>query len=176
MDMRMKREVLPPGVNNGSVPDRCSQIFFISGKLLKCFRHRPKQKIVAIPLVVVNQRIKLPRDSKHHMKITNIQKIGLSCVNPSLFGKCLALGAMTVAARVVGRLFISAAWATIYMPTEYGCPTVSDGAHGFILGGRKSVVSSIIITELFKNILHLRHLLLPSVYALAFWAAYLAGS
>lgn len=108
MDVRMKAKVLSPGMQNGGMSNRCAQVLFILGEFLQCFRHAPEQKIVAIPLATVKQGIEFLENSKHHMEVANIQKIGFLCVNPPLIGECLALWAVTVTAGIVGRLFIAA--------------------------------------------------------------------
>jgi len=89
------------------VPDRCSQIFFISGQFLKSFRHGSEQNIVTVLLVAVNQGIEFLRDSKYNMKVADIQQVVLSCVNPSFLGECLALGAVTVAAGVADNSIVA---------------------------------------------------------------------
>ena len=73
MNVRMKTEVLAPGMKDGSVPDGCSQIPFICGQFPKCFRHAPKKKIIAVPLVTINQEIELLGNSKYHVKIAYVQ-------------------------------------------------------------------------------------------------------
>ena len=83
-------------MQNCSIFNRCAQVLFIPGELLQRFRHTPEQKIVAVPVGYENQEIELLMDSKHHMEIANVQKVGLLCVNPSLLGDGLALWTVTI--------------------------------------------------------------------------------
>ena len=96
VDMRMKAEILTPGMQNGCMRNRRAEIFLIFSQFLQSLRYAPEQQIVAIPLVAVDKRIQFLRDSKHNVKIANFQKIGLLSINPPLLGKCLALRAMPV--------------------------------------------------------------------------------
>jgi len=168
----MKAEVLAPGMQDGRVPDRCSQILFICGQFLKRFRHAPKKKIIAVPLVTINQEIELLRDSKYHVKIVYVQEISLSGINPPLLRKRLTLGTMSVTAGIVGRFFIATVRASVHMPAEPGCPAAPDGVHSFMLSKGQTVMSSIGICKLLENILYLRHRLLPSACGHTFSAEY----
>jgi hypothetical protein len=131
--MRMEAKILSPGVQNGCMPDFCSQILLVSGQFLLGFRHAAKQQIVATLLVTVNQRIQFLRNGKHDMEISNIQQIRLPRINPAFFCESLALWAVAIAAGIVGRPLISAVWALVQMPAEPGRPAVADCIPRFTL-------------------------------------------
>jgi hypothetical protein len=82
---------------------------------------------------------------------------------------------MPVAAGIVGRLFISAVGAFVQMSAKPGSPAVLNRIHSFVLGQRQLMGLTVDGTVLLKNILHLRHRLLPLVCAHAFWEAYPTG-
>lgn len=172
MNMGMKAKVLAPGMKNRCVPNRCPQILFVFGQFLKRLRHALEQKLVAVLLVAINQCIEFLRDGEDNVEVANIQQVGLLCIDPSLLGQCLALGAVTVPTGIVGRSFVFAAWAPVHVPTKTGCSATPDGVHSFVLRKRQLVVCSIDIAKLFKNILHLRHRPVPLTCAHAFSEAY----
>jgi hypothetical protein len=85
----------------------CPQIFSVCTKFHECFRNCLEEQAVCNFLILIENRVKFFRHSKHHMKVANIQQILILLFNPLFFGEGLAFGTMAVTARVVRYFFKS---------------------------------------------------------------------
>lgn len=79
------------------------------------------------------------RESEDNVEIADGQDFNLAGFKPARLVEPLALGAMPIAAGVVGRPFEAADVALLKMAAESGCATALDGAHDFELRGRQGM-------------------------------------
>src|SRR5271167_1749032 len=70
---------------------------------------------------------------EHDMEIAGVEEIVLPCCDPALTSLCLALGAVSVSARVVGDGLIIAARALVAMSTQGSGAAALNGTKGFEL-------------------------------------------
>ena len=102
MKMRMVLQLLPPGVQNGKVADPCAQMLRIGSYLQQCFRGGLKQDVVHDFFILQGQSCQDLRQRKHDVDIRHRQELHRPLFHPFGSRFPLALGTMTVAARVVG--------------------------------------------------------------------------
>ena len=79
-----------------------------------------EQQVVDHRLVLVGDRGDLGRQGEDHVEVADRQQIGLAGGKPILRRRALALGAMAVAARVVGDPAVAAILAALDMAAERG--------------------------------------------------------
>src|SRR5580704_5954931 len=125
MQMRMKMQVLTPGVQHGKKADRGAEV---SGL---------KQNGVNLSLVLKRQAADLLRKSEHDVEVRNGQELRLPLGEPLGAGRGLALGATAVATRVEYFDAVSAPVALIEMTAQDGCPAVADIPERFPLLARE---------------------------------------
>ena len=94
------------------------------------------------------------RQGKDGMEIGNRQDLGFARLKPSLPGGRLALGAVAVAARVIGDALCATAIALLHMATEIGGSAVKQVVDDFVLMGPKRVLALIVCDMLPKDIGH----------------------
>ena len=104
--------------------------------LLERFRHRPEQDIEADLLIGKDHRIKFMRHSEDDVEVLRWQQLSLPCIHPLGLRQVLALRAMTVAARVIGKFLVLACIALQAMPTKDGSPAIHNVGDDFGLGFR----------------------------------------
>ena len=109
VDMRMKVEILSPGMQYGSDSGCCTKIFPVRTQLQYGFGCSLKQQCVQDALVAEKNRIQLSRDSKDNMEIGDIQKMLPLLLDPLFFCNCLAFRAVTIPAGIVGDGLFTAA-------------------------------------------------------------------
>src|SRR5262249_39323553 len=136
------QEVLAPGMQDGGDADLCAEMFRIGRQgqqgLCRCL----KQQIVQPPLVVADQWVETVWEGED-------QKEGLDRGQtfPGKFGPlgplgCLALGAVPIAAGVVGNAGIATTLASFHMATQGSGTTGSQAAHdGRLLGGQRMALA-----------------------------------
>lgn len=98
------------------------------------------------------------RHSENYVEVVDIQQVFPLPVDPLLFRQCLALGAMAVAAGVVGNSDEAAMAAGIQMSSKSGGSATAYGTEGFGLDRGERMSFSILSPKLPENILNLNHL------------------
>ena len=96
----------------------------------------------------------MQRWGKDGMEIGNRQDLGFARLKPSLPGGRLALGAVAVAARVIGDALSATAIALLHMATEIGGSAVKQVVDDFVLMGQKRVLALILSDMLAEDIGH----------------------
>jgi hypothetical protein len=86
-----------------------------------------EQDVVDDGLVVIGDVGDRGRDSEHHMIVRHVEEFGLTRREPVPGRLALALGAMAVAARVVGNKLVGAVLAAFHMAAESGGAAVLNG-------------------------------------------------
>ena len=99
MNMRMQAKVLSPCMQDGYHASFCMQLCV--RKLSYCFPGTCKQQVIKICRLLKKQAIKFVRYRKNNMKIWDRKQILLAVFHPCFTLSILALGTMTVTARVV---------------------------------------------------------------------------
>ena len=141
--MRVVFEVLAPGVQDGQEPDLGPEVLRIGGDLLQGLGGGAEQKAVDLPRVLQGDRTEHRRESKYHMKIFDWQQLGFSGLHPLRRGGGLALGAVAVAARVVGDSLMPAPVALLDVSAQRRSPAGRDVAQGAAPLGRERVAVAI---------------------------------
>jgi len=118
-----------PGVQHGGDGDTGSQVFGIGGNGQQGLGGGLEQYGVDDGLVVIGDVIDLRRQGEHDMVIFDGQQIGLTRFQPIQGRRSLTLGAMAVAARVVGDADMAAVAAGLNMAAERRRATTLDGRH-----------------------------------------------
>ena len=105
----MVHEILAPGVQHGQQADLIrSQMSGIRRDFPQRLAGSLEQHPVEQPLILQGQGRDLGGQRKNDVKVGNRQEFGRSLFEPVGAGQSLALGAMTVAARIVGDLAVPA--------------------------------------------------------------------
>ena len=131
MDMRMKFELLIPGVQHAEEADLRTEMFGITCDFQKRFRTGAKQEIVDDLLILQGQWRQLARQGEDHMHVARREKLPATRREPTVASTGLTLRAVPVAARVVGDGAMSAAGAFIEMAAERGGATPLNGPQHF---------------------------------------------
>src|ERR1700680_1452165 len=131
MDVRMKSELLSPGVQHAEEADLRTEVFWITCDLQKRFRTRAKQEIVDDLLILQGEWRQLARQGEDHMHIPRREKLLATRRKPAVASTGLTLRAVPVAARVVGDGAMSAAGAFIKVAAERGSATPRHGQQHF---------------------------------------------
>jgi len=132
MNMRVKEQVLSPGVKHTEKADFRTQVFGIPCDFQESGGTGSKQETVQELLIVEEQWAQCVGQSKDHMHVTNRQEFALARVQPLISSVVETLRAMAVAARVVrdGRNMTTAT-TTVAVTSECGCPATNDGRQHF---------------------------------------------
>ena len=124
-------------------PISAPRCFGIGGDLLQGLGGGSEQKAVDLPRVLQGDRAERRRERKDHMKVFDGQQLGFPGLHPLRRGGGLALGAVAVAARVVGDLLMPALVALLDVPAQRRSPAGRDVAQGAALLGRERVAVAI---------------------------------
>ena len=102
MQMRMMDQILAPGMENGEETDFGAEMLGIGGNESEGFGRGMEENAVNGPLVLQSDGGNLFRHCKNDMEVRSIEKLGLAVLNPLCASEGLALGAVPIAATVVG--------------------------------------------------------------------------
>jgi hypothetical protein len=116
MNMRMQAKVLSPGMQYGYHTRFCMQLCV--RKLSYCFPGTGKQQVIKICRLLKKQAIESIRYSKNNMKVWDRKQILLAVFYPCFTLSILALGTMTVTARVITDADMTALIAFINMSAQ----------------------------------------------------------
>src|SRR5271165_1429948 len=134
VDMGMKLELLIPGVQDTEEADVGPEMSGIAGDFEKSFCTGSEQQIVDDFLVLQSQRRQLRRQRENDVDVGGGEKFAATCLEPAFTGARLTLGAMAIAAAVVGDGAISTVGALIDMAAEGGGATARDGQQDLDVG------------------------------------------
>ena len=129
VDVRMVGHGRTPGVKHGGDADPGAEMPGIGGDGQHRLRGGLEQQVVEERLVGERDLGDLGGQREHDMEVTDRQQVGLARGEPGPCGGALALGAMPVAAGVVGDPPVPAVGAGLDMPAQRGGAAVLDRRH-----------------------------------------------
>src|SRR6516162_1072990 len=133
VNMGMKEQVLPPGVQDRNDANLGSQVLRIRCDFQQRLCAGGVQQIVKQARVLQSQHIQLVRYREDNVEVAGAKKFAFSSRQPALASLCLTLGAVPVSTRVVRDDLITAALASIAMPAEGSGATALNGPKSFEL-------------------------------------------
>jgi hypothetical protein len=116
--MGMQQKILPPGVQHADHPNLRAQMLGIGSHFQQGLSASGEQQIVEQTRVVQGEHIQLVGYGEHNMEVVRGQKFSFSCRQPALACLRLALGAISISARVIGDLLASTLRTHVYMTTQ----------------------------------------------------------
>ena len=129
VDVRVVGHRRAPAVEHGGGADASAEVLGIGGDRQQCLGGGAEQEVVDDRLVLVGDRGDLGRQREDDMEIADRQQIGLAGREPILRRRPLTLGAVAIAARVVGDAAVAAIFAALDMPAERGRTALLDRRH-----------------------------------------------
>ncbi len=129
MDVRMMLQGLAPGVENHGHTELGAEMPGIGRDGGECLSRRAEQDRVDDRLVLERDLADRCRQCEDDMKVRHRQQLGLPIREPFCPGQSLALGTVTVAARVVSDARCATIIALLDMAPEHRRPARRDGAH-----------------------------------------------
>ena len=126
MDVGMMLEVLAPGVEDGQEADLGPEVLGIGGDLLQGLGGGPEEQAVDDAGVLQGDRAERRREGEDEVEVLDGQEFGLAGLHPVGGGGGLALGAVAVAAGVVGDLPVAAPVALLDVAAQGGGPAGGD--------------------------------------------------
>ena len=158
MDVRMMGERLAPCMKNGDEAELAAEMPGIGGDGLQRCGDGVEQDGVDHRLVLIGDRRDLGRHREHDVEIGHRQQIGLAGGEPLFARGALALGAMPVAAGVIGDRAVRAVLTGLDMTTERGGPAQLDRRHDAALDAAEMTVmgEAIGMTMAAEDIRHLQ--------------------
>src|SRR5215831_5866405 len=127
--MRVVLQGLAPGVENHGHAELGAEMPGISRDGGKCLGRRAEQNRVNGGLVLERNLANRRRQCEDDMKVRHRQQLALPIREPFCPGQSLALGTVTVAARVVSDARCATIIALLDMAPEHRRPARRDGAH-----------------------------------------------
>jgi hypothetical protein len=154
MDMRVEEEVLCPGVEDGGEADLGSQMFRIGRDGPKSGRDGLEEEVVNDLLVVEGEGAEGVGKCEDDVEVRDRQEFAPPGLEPFGFGQGLTLGAVPVAAGVVGDHLVVAMVAPIEMSPQGGGPALLDSAHDLPLLGihRLAELAAIVFSVLAEDV------------------------
>ena len=123
-----------PGVQHGGEADAGAQMLRVGGDGDEGLGGGPEQEVVDRSLVLERDRADRSRQGEDDVIIGNRQKLRLAVFEPLPRRRRLTLGAMPVAAGIVGDAFVRAVLAALDVSAERGGATGLDRRHHLQLG------------------------------------------
>ena len=118
VDVGVVLQGLPPGVQDGQEADLGPEVLGVGGDLLQGLRGGPEQQVVDDPRVLQGDRPERRREGEDDMEVLDREQLGRPRLDPPRRLGGLALGAVAVAARVVGDLPVAAPVAGLDVPAQ----------------------------------------------------------
>jgi len=144
MYMRVMRQCRTPGMQHQRGTDACTQMLAVSSDGLQHLGGDIKQQPIEFYLVLVRQICNGRGQREDHVVILHGQQISLAGIEPALGCSALALGAVSVAAGVVGDQLGGAAIAAQHMSPQCRCAALLNGRHDLEL--RQAQVTALAVT------------------------------
>jgi len=120
MHVRMKHQVLAPGVQHHQTANVRSQVLRIGGDFQERPGGRTKQDAVDHTFVLQCQRSQFMRQREHHVEVRYGKQFAFAFLQPDSPGHRLALGAVPVAAGIVLNPFVMAVVTLLDMFAQLG--------------------------------------------------------
>ena len=118
-----------PCVQHGGDADPRAKVLGIGGDDQHRVRGCAEQQVIDHRLVLEGDVCDLVRQGEHDVEVANRQQVGLARGQPGARGGALALGAVSVATRVVGDPPVPAVFAGLDVTAQRGGAAVLDGRH-----------------------------------------------
>jgi len=134
VDVRVVRHRRAPGVEDGGGADARAEMTGVGGDGEHRLRRRAEQQVVDDRLVVEGDVGDLGGDCEDHVEIADRQQVGLALGEPFARRGALALGAVPIAATIVGDAAVAAVQAAFDVAAERGGAAGLDGRHRLELG------------------------------------------
>jgi hypothetical protein len=148
MKVRVKREILAPGMQHSNHSRLSSQV---SGILGKALHHRPgstEEQAINLSRRIQAEGVDLLWQSEHHVKIWHRQKLTFPCLYPCLSLLTLALRAVPVPATVVAYRQIATTIALVHMATKVSSPAFAKGMQGTFLPAIAAVATEPVLVPI----------------------------
>ncbi len=129
MHMGMVGQGRPPGMQHQREADVGSQMFGITGDDPQGLGGSPEQDVIDHGFVLVGDIADRGRQREDQVVVLHRQQVVLACLQPAPGGGALALGAVPVAAGVVGDLELCAVLAAQHMAAQFRAAAAFDGGH-----------------------------------------------
>jgi len=130
----VQAEVAAPGVQNGDDAGGAAEMTGVGGEGAQGRGGGLEQEVVGQAAVVQGDRVEVVRQSEDDVEVGDGKGLGTACGEPALGVGGLALGAVAVAAGVVGDADGAAAVAGVGAAAEGGGAAEGNGAQGSALG------------------------------------------
>ena len=111
-------EVLAPAVQDGSDADVGAEVLGLGRDGGERLGRGRKQQSIDLGLVLVGDRADCGWQREHHVEVRHRQQFGFARRKPRLGGRPLALGAVPVAARVIGDACVGAVLTALDMAAQ----------------------------------------------------------
>jgi len=129
VQMNVGVELLVPGVEDGGDSEFSAE--FPGGKTQEGFGDGLEEDVEDDFLIRQRDGIEFVRQGEDGMEVGDWQEFSFSGGEPAGFGEGLALGAMTVAAGIIGGACKAALIAAVHVAAEGDGPAGDKGAHDF---------------------------------------------
>lgn len=113
--------------------DVCAEMFGISRNRAQRFSGGLEQQVINYRFVLVSQLANRRRQCEYRMEVFDGQQLCLACVEPTVCSRRLALGTMSITARVVSDLKVLAFATAQHVTAEFGTAAAFNGGHDFQL-------------------------------------------
>ena len=144
VDVEVGTQLLIPGVQHHGDAGRAAQV--VAAELEQCLGGGLEEQVqqgALVVLVAQDQGVELVRQREHVVEIGHGQQFCLSCFEPLRLDQRLALGAVAVAAGVVGEAFEAAVCAAVAMAAERCRAATLDGVENAMVGVGQAVCAAI---------------------------------
>ena len=157
MQVGVVQQGLTPGVQHAEEADLGAEVGRVGGDPAQGLGRGMEQDVVDHRLVLEGDDGDLVRHREDDVEVGSIEQLRLAVRQPLGAGEGLALGAVPVAAGVVGDALVAAVITLLDMAAERGRPAEFDRAHGVALhGGQRTPVLLPVCLAVAAE--HVRHL------------------
>jgi hypothetical protein len=118
MKVRVKDEIASPRMHHAGDAQQSADPFRIPPELQEGFGSRGEQQVEHQDLVFTDKRAQFGGQREDHVEVPHRQRTPHARRHPAGLSQCLALGTMTIAARVVDRALVATATAHVAMTAE----------------------------------------------------------
>ena len=150
MEMEVGFQDLIPGMEDHDGTELTAQI--VAAKLEEGVTSGLKQQAQQETFITQNQRIELVRQGHHGVEVGCGQRLSPPGFDPVGLGYGLALGTVTISARVVGVAFKATLWTLLGVATKLGRTTGHDGVEHLVLCRRNGMGLPIALAVEAKNV------------------------
>ena len=139
--VRMEAQLARPGVKHHRDAELTAETFWIAGEREEGLRRAREEHVEDRGARALRHGAQLGGQREDDVEVVDRQEPLEALVNPSRLRERLALGAVPIAARVVGRLLVPARRAHVEVAAEHGGPASLDVAQcGALLGAQHATL------------------------------------